>query len=93
MPKARLWVKDVKTVSTAPPAGIFTKDPETIARVMATKRVSPKGLGSAIRMIQFFINRGGKGLTPSRRRALEQAKKISQGKRHEREEASRRRRR
>jgi tRNA(adenine34) deaminase len=45
---------------------------------MARKDVSPKGLGSAIRMIQYFINRGGRGLPSSRRRELERAKRILQ---------------
>jgi tRNA(adenine34) deaminase len=53
----------VKTVSTFPPEGTFTKDAESIARTMASKKVSPEGLGSDIRMIQFFINRGGRGLS------------------------------
>jgi len=66
----------VRTVSTSPPAGLFTKDAATIARVMATRRVSPDGLGSAIRMVQLFINRGGKGLPASRRRVLERAKAL-----------------
>jgi tRNA(adenine34) deaminase len=66
----------VKTVSTFPPEGTFTKDAESIARTMASKKVSPKGLGSAIRMIQFFINRAGRGLTKARRRQLERAKQI-----------------
>jgi hypothetical protein len=74
------WVRSVTTVSTAPPEGLFNKDARTIARVMATKRVSPKGLGSAIRMVQYFINRGGKGLSPTRRRELERAKGILQEK-------------
>jgi hypothetical protein len=74
------WVRTVKTVSTAPPKDLFTKDAATIARVMASKRVSPKGLGSAIRMVQFFINRGGKGLAATRRRKLERAKRILQEK-------------
>jgi len=47
---------------------------------MGSKRVSPKGIGSAIRMIQFFINRAGKSLSASRRRELEKAKKILQSK-------------
>jgi len=38
---------------------LYTKDAKTIARVMATKKVSPKGLGSATRMVQFYINRAG----------------------------------
>ncbi len=73
-----LWVRNVKTVSTNPPREIFTKDAQTIARAMATKKVSPKGIGSGIRMIQFFINRAGKGLSPSRRKELEKAKSILQ---------------
>jgi tRNA(adenine34) deaminase len=80
MSDKRKWSHEVKTVSTFPPQGIFTKNAETIARVMATKRVSPKGLGSAIRMIQFFINRTGKNLEPSRKRELDRAKRILQDK-------------
>ena len=72
------WVRNVKTVSTYPPEGLFTKDAQTIARVIARKEVSPKGIGSGIRMIQFFINRAGKNLSPERKRELEEAKKILQ---------------
>lgn len=57
MPKNRRWVGSVKTVSTYPKKDIFTKDSETIARHVASKKVSPKGPGSGIRMIQYFINR------------------------------------
>jgi hypothetical protein len=80
-PKRRLWVRKVNTESTFPPAGVFKKDAKTIARVMATRKTSPKGIGSAIRMIQYFINRGGQNLSLSRRRVLEQAKRILQRKR------------
>jgi tRNA(adenine34) deaminase len=45
---------------------------------MSTPEVSPKGLGSAVRMIQYFINRGGKNLSPRRRRELERAKGMLQ---------------
>jgi Protein of unknown function (DUF3175) len=72
------WVRNVRTVSTRPPKAIFTKDAETMA--MASKKVSPKGIGSGIRMIQFFINRAGKDLPASRRRELEKAKRILQAK-------------
>ena len=75
------WARTVKTVSTFPPAGLFTKDAETIARVMATKRVSPKGIGSGIRMIQLVLNRGGRKLPVRRRRELERAKRILQARR------------
>jgi hypothetical protein len=72
------WSAGVTSVSTYPPKDIFTKDAQTIARVMATKEVSPKGLGSAIRMVQFFINRAGKNLPASRKAELEKAKRILQ---------------
>jgi len=76
--KKKNWVREVKTVSTFPPRDLFTRDAKTIARVMATRKVSPKGLGSGIRMIQFFINRAGKNLSPERKRELEKAKHLMQ---------------
>jgi tRNA(adenine34) deaminase len=45
---------------------------------MARKDVSPGGIGSGIRMIQYFINRGGKNLSARRRTELEKAKRILQ---------------
>jgi tRNA(adenine34) deaminase len=80
MAAKKQWVRGVKTVSTYPPKSLFTKDAETIARTMASKKVSPKGIGSGIRMIQFFINRAGKDLPAARRRELEKAKRILQAK-------------
>ena len=74
------WVQDITTDSTSPPEGIFTKDAKTIARVMARRDVSPLGIGSAIRMVQYFINRGGKGISQTRRKELEKAKKLLQKK-------------
>jgi Protein of unknown function (DUF3175) len=74
----RRWVRTVKTDSTHPPPRTFAGSASEIARTMARKDVSPKGLGSAIRMIQYFINRGGRRLTASRRRELERAKRILQ---------------
>lgn len=70
------WVAGVKTDSTHPPKGLFTKDASTIARVLASKRVSPKGPSSGVRMLTYFINRGGKGLSASRRATLERAKSL-----------------
>ncbi len=75
------WSSKVKTVSTFPPADTFTKDAATIAKIMASKKVSPKGIGSGIRMIQFFINRAGKTLSATRKRELEKAKRLLQEKR------------
>jgi len=78
--KRRRWVRGVKTDSTFPPEGSFAGDAERIARTMASKKVSPKGLGSGIRMIQFFFNRAGKNLPADRKQELEKAKRILQAK-------------
>jgi tRNA(adenine34) deaminase len=77
----RRWVRRVKTDSTHPPPRTFAGSASQIARTMVRKDVSPKGLGSAIRMIQYFINRGGRRLSASRRRELERAKRILQERR------------
>jgi hypothetical protein len=74
--KSHRWVRTVTTDSTHPREGLFTKSPETIARELASKRVSPRGPASGMRMLTYFINRAGKGLSPARRAALEKAKKL-----------------
>jgi len=74
--KKRRWVAKVTTDSTHPPAGLFTKSAETIARSLASKEVSPKGLGSGMRMLTYFINRGGRGLSAARRAELQKAKRL-----------------
>jgi len=85
----KYWVHKVKTVSTFPPEGTFTRDAQTVARIMASKKVSPKGVGSGIRMIQYYINRAGKGLTASRKKELQKAIKILQEKsRHDKRKKS-----
>src|SRR5207237_5950673 len=76
------WSHQVKTVSTFPPEGTFMKDAKSVARIMASKKVSPKGIGSGIRMIQFFINRGGNGLSASRKKQLQRAIEILREKSH-----------
>lgn len=73
---AKRWVSSVKTDSTHPPPGLFTKKAATIARSLASKEVSPKGPASGMRMLTYFINRAGKGLSESRRAELERAKKL-----------------
>lgn len=72
----RKWVRNVKTDSTHPPEGLFTRDPETIARKLASKEVSPKGPGSGMRMLTYFINRAGKGMSATRKKNLEKAKEL-----------------
>jgi hypothetical protein len=69
-------VARVTTDSTHPPEGLFTKAAATIARTLASKKVSPKGPISGMRMLTYFINRGGRNLTATRRRELEKAKGL-----------------
>lgn len=77
----------MKTVSTFPPPGLFTKDAETIARSLASRKVSPKGPGSGMRMLTFYINRAGKKLSDSRRAELEKAKELLSARIHGAHEA------
>jgi hypothetical protein len=84
----RRWVAKVDTESTYPRKGLFTKSAPTIARELASKKVSPKGAVSGMRMLTFFINRAGEGLSASRRRELEKAKTLL-SRRVQRERAAR----
>jgi hypothetical protein len=70
------WVRNVKTDSTHPPEGLFKKSPETIARTLASKKVSPKGPGSGMRMLTYFINRAGKRLGAEDKARLQKAKEL-----------------
>ena len=72
----RKWSAAVDTDSTHPRSGLFTKDAKTIARELASKKVSPKGLSSRMRMLTFYINRAGKNLPPKRLKVLENAKEL-----------------
>lgn len=87
--KNRRWIASVTTVSTFPPPGLFTKDASTIARTLASKKVSPKGPTSGLRMLMFFINRAGKGLKPDRRAELEKAKALMSKQIHSKKKSSR----
>lgn len=74
--KKKRWVKTVTTDSTHPPQGLFTKSAATIARTLASKRVSPKGPSSGMRMLTYFLNRGGRGLSATRKAELQKAKTL-----------------
>jgi hypothetical protein len=74
--RKKRWVSRVQTDSTRPPSGLFTKSASEIARSLASRQVSPKGPTSGMRMLTYFINRGGKNLSRSRRVALERAKSL-----------------
>lgn len=46
------------------------------ADTLALTNVSPKGIGSGMRMLTYFINRAGRGLSPKRRAELNKAKVL-----------------
>lgn len=74
--KTNRWVATVTTDSTHPDKGLFTKSAATIAKQLASKRVSPKGPGSGMRMLTYYINRAGHNLSAERRAELEKAKEL-----------------
>ena len=74
--KRKKWSAAVKTESTYPPEGLFNKSAATIARTLASKKVSPKGPGSGLRMLTFYINRAGRNLSDERHAELEKAKEL-----------------
>jgi tRNA(adenine34) deaminase len=81
--KPREWSAGVKTTATKPPEGLFTKSAPVIARSLASKKVSPKGPSSGLRMLTFYINRAGKELTAARRKELERAKALLSNRIHQ----------
>ena len=70
------WSAAVKTDSTHPPQGLFNRSAAVIARTLASKKVSPKGPGSGMRMLTFYINRAGHNLSTARKAELEKAKAL-----------------
>jgi hypothetical protein len=76
MATKKKWSAKVKTESTYPEKGLFTQSPNTIAKQLASKQVSPKGPASGMRMLNFYINRAGKNLSAKRHEALEKSKTI-----------------
>jgi tRNA(adenine34) deaminase len=68
------WSAKVETDSTHPDEGLFKQSATAIAKALATKRVSPKGPASGMRMLNFYINRAGKTLSKTRHAELEKAK-------------------
>jgi hypothetical protein len=72
----RKWSAGVNTDSTHPQPGLFNQDAKTIARELSSKRVSPKGPSSGMRMLTFYINRAGRNLPATRLKVLEEAKVL-----------------
>jgi hypothetical protein len=73
------WSAKVTTDSTHPEAGLFNKSAATIARSLASAKVSPRGPASGMRMLNFYINRAGKNLPAERKAELKKAKTLLSG--------------
>ncbi len=79
--KKKYWVKKVQETSNAMDleAGVFTRSPKEIAKslkrsVLASDRTKGTKFQSAMSMLNFYINRAGKKLTPQDIKRLEKAK-------------------
>ena len=78
---AKGWVRRVQATSNAMdiPDGLFTRSPRRIAlglkrAALASDRTKGTKFQSAMSMLNWFINRGGRGLSATRRASLERAK-------------------
>lgn len=74
MTAKKKWSAKVDTDSTHPDEGLFNQSASAIAKALASKKVSPKGPASGMRMLNFYINRAGKNLSSERHAELEKAK-------------------
>jgi Protein of unknown function (DUF3175) len=76
MAPKKKWSAKVDTDSTHPDQGLFNKNASAIAKALASRKVSPKGPDSGMRMLNFYINRAGKNLSSERHAELEKAKTL-----------------
>jgi hypothetical protein len=76
MMATKKWSAKVDTDSTHPEEGLFNQSASAIAKALASKKVSPKGPDSGMRMLNFYINRAGRNLPQSRQDELEKAKSL-----------------
>jgi tRNA(adenine34) deaminase len=76
MTTKKKWSAKVDTDSTHPDEGLFNESASAIAKALSSKKVSPKGPASGMRMLNFYINRAGKNLSQKRHAELERAKTM-----------------
>jgi len=68
----------LRTAAVKFPRGVMSKSTIEIYRAATNKKYAPKGLGSAIKFIQYYLNRGGSGISDSQRNRIEKAKEMLQ---------------
>lgn len=78
-PPSRRWSAKVNTDATHPDHDLFNQDAKTVAEHLASRKVSPKGPASGMRMLNFYVNRAGKNLPEEQHAELERAKEILSG--------------
>ena len=66
------WVQSVKTTALAVPKGTMTGSAPQIADTLR-RHNRGKSATSINRFIQFYLNRGGRGISEARRRTLSRA--------------------
>jgi hypothetical protein len=66
----------VDTYSARMLAGLFSKDPETIAGSFSPDASNCEDMASGVRLINFYLNHTAKGMRASRKRCLENARKL-----------------
>ena len=64
----------LRTSAVKFPRGIMSKSTMEIYRAATNKKYAPKGLGSAIKFIQYYLNRGGDNIPFSQRNKIENYK-------------------
>lgn len=66
----------MKSDSDRIPANLFAEPPEKIVEFLTSKDVFPQGAASGMRVLTFYMSQSSRGLSPSRRRNLEKARKM-----------------
>ncbi|MGC2310073.1 MAG: DUF3175 domain-containing protein [Candidatus Babeliaceae bacterium] len=81
MIKKKYWVKKVQETSFALqiPQGLFTQSSKEIAKglkksALTSRNTKGTKFQSAMSMLNFYINRGGKNFSPTTKKRLERAK-------------------
>jgi hypothetical protein len=66
----------LKSDSDRMPANLFAEPPEKIVEVLSSKEAFPQGAASGMRVLTFYISHSAKGISSTRRRNLEKAKRM-----------------
>ena len=73
--RAKNWVKTVTTSAIDVPEGTMNKSAKQVADVLL-KENKGKTPGSINRYIQFYLNRGGSGISETRKKTLKRAMEL-----------------